>query len=228
MSSATVQPESEIQKDTAAVLAERMTALFEEVRATLTRERTEAWNTFAEAKRGEIESLMRESSDLDAKASELESTLAAVARVAQYESDVLLLQGKAEESAARLGEAETARNAPAAMRARQAEIDTRIDRLQDEMRAEGRRIFEDFYPKCQTVVRAAERGLFQMLLGGFSESFSAFAHLTGNGPRPDPRGSGAVTQGMVRQFHFDNLTADEKDSLWVMGNRLYGGREKVA
>ena len=161
---------------------------------------------------------MEEQSAIEEAAQNLEELLPARARVAQQEHDRMLLAGDREGAAAKLAEQREAESAPAAMRTRQQEISNRIEAIVEHKRAVAIRVFKDFYPQAQTVVRAAERGLFLTLLNGLKSSFIEFENRT------CPARSLQEVDPMVRGWHIEALTADGGSDLWVAGNRWYGGR----
>ena len=118
----------------------------------------------------------------------------------------------------KLAEAEEARTAPGAMKARQAEIDSRLTAVGEEKKAIARRIFESWYAECQHVIRAAERGLFLTLLNGIEDSMNEFQTRTGTA---SPNG---LTGGLFHKGHVAGLTASERSPEWRGGIRWYAGR----
>ena len=108
------------------------------------------------------------------------------------------------------------------MRASLKEIDERIEAIHAQMRREGRRIFDEWYLKVQSVIRGGEAGLFVELLGGFKSSFHEFELASGNTMQLDSSGRG-YTSGLLRTWHIDNLT-DSENGLWKIGHHYYGGR----
>jgi hypothetical protein len=164
----------------------------------------------------ERDTLEQESSSIGEARVNLERLLPAKAREAQRAADALLLAGKQEEATAKLTEAEDAANAPAAMTERQREISARIEVIEAEKRAAARRIFSTCYAEAQSVVRAAERGLFCTLLDGLKASFYQYQERTGTGGTLDRPYS-----FLVKTSHIQNLTAPERSEEWTAGNRWY-------
>jgi hypothetical protein len=167
----------------------------------------------------ERESLLREHAAIGEKARKHESTLAAAARMAQFEADRLTLEGKSEEAAAKLREAEEAASAPANMRARQSEISARLESIENEKQVITRRAFEDWQAKLQSIIRAAEHGLFIELLDKSRDEMYAYQErhgLQGTLDRP--------FSFLVKDSHLQNLTAPDRSQEWNSGSRWYGGR----
>ena len=131
---------------------------------------------------------------------------------------MLTLAGKPAEAAVKLEEMREAKGAPEAMRARQREIFNRIEAIEEEKKAEARRIFQEWYADVQHVIRAAEHGLFVVMLNGIEESMFEFQTRTGT---TSPNG---LTGGLFHTGHIVGLTADERSPELQAGTRWYGGR----
>ena len=144
--------------------------------------------------------------------------LPAKARIAQYEADKLTVSGKSEEAKAKLKEMREAERAPETMHARQREIVSRIETIEEEKKAEARRIFQEWYADVQHVIRAAEHGLFIVLLDQLESSFYSYQESTGTGTS-DNRQRPLLHQGLIA-----GLTAPERSIEWRSGQRRYGGR----
>jgi hypothetical protein len=167
----------------------------------------------------EKESLRQEYTSIGEAAQSLELLLPAKARIAQSEADQFTVVGKSEEAKAKLEEMRQAENAPEVMRARQREIAARIQALEAEKQSAARTIFETtWYSEAQSVVRAAERGLFCTLLDGLKASFYEYQERTGTGGTLDRPFS-----FLVKDLHLQNLTAPERSEEWQAGSRWYGG-----
>jgi len=169
----------------------------------------------------ERDTLEQESASIGEARRNLEQLLPAKAREAQRAADALLLSGKHAAAAAKLTEAEEAANAPEAMKERQREISARIEAIEAEKQAAARRIFSTWYAETQTVVRAAERGLFCTLLDGLKASFYEYQERTGTGGTLDrPHNT------LVKLSTLTDLTAPERSQEWKAGNSWYsaGGR----
>ena len=139
----------------------------------------------------------------------LERLLPAQARVSAAEADRLTVVGDDEGAKAKLAEAEKAANAPVAMTERQREITARIESIEAEKQAAARRIFESCYAEAQSVIRAAETGLFLNLLDGMAASWDEYQKRTGT--------------TLVKNFHLTNLTAPERSAEWRSAQTWYGG-----
>jgi len=167
----------------------------------------------------EAELLAKESSAITEAAQNLEALLPAQAREAQRQADVLLLGGKHEAAQVKMAEQREAEAAPAKMRERQREISKRLETIGEEKKGIARRTFESWYGEAQSVVRAAEGGLFCTLLDGLRKSFYAYQESTDTGATLDqPYGF------LVKDFILTNLTAPANSKEWRSGNLWYGGR----
>jgi hypothetical protein len=169
----------------------------------------------------EKESLRQEYTEIGAEALDLQELLPSKARVAQAEHDRLLLAGDRAGAAARLAEQKAAESAPEAMRQRQQKIGLRLTAIEEEKKAQARRVFEVWYSEAQTIVRAAEHGLFIDLLDALRESFVEYEQRTDTG--------GTLTQpfsGLVQNRHLENLTSPDRSDSWVSGSRWYAGRTR--
>ncbi len=207
-------PEQEIQNTVAEI-----GAVLQHAFDMLIARRDTAYAAAIEPLNAEIAVLQQESAELTESAHKQELLLPARARVAQTEADKLTVAGKHEAAAVKLAEAEEARNAPEAMRARQREIDLRLAAIETEKKAIARRIFETLFTECQAVIRAAERGLFCTLLDGLRASFYEFQERTDTG--------GTIERPysfLVKQYFLDSLTAPVRSEEWTSGNRWYSGQ----
>lgn len=160
--------------------------------------------------------LAQEHAAIEEAASGLEKLLPAKARLAQYEADQLTVAGKIEEAEAKREEQRQAEAAPAAMRERQSEIARRIEAIVEEKRTCARRLFEPWYAECQSVIRAAERGLFVTLLDGLWDACLDFE------ARTCPQRT-VSENPMVRGGHRIGLTADGRSLIWAAAQRWYQG-----
>lgn len=165
----------------------------------------------------EAEALRQEHVSLGAAARNLELLLPATAREAQREADRLMLDGKHEEAAAKIAEAEEARSAPAAMKERQQAITARIAAIESEKKDAARRVFRSWHQDCQKIIRPIERGLFVTILDGLQDSFYEFQARTGTA------GDG-VLNTLFKLGDITDLTANEHSLEWKSGHRWYGGR----
>lgn len=213
------QIESLTQDNEVADIAEEITGTAEGAYTVLL-ERREAARAAAFAPLdAEAQSLRTEYGAIEEAAHSLETLLPAKARVAQAEADKLTLAEKPAEAALKLEEMREAERAPEAMRERQRAIRDRLSAIETEKRDAARRVFESWYAEAQSVVRAAERGLFCTLLDGLKASFYEYQErhgLVGTLDQP--------YSFLVKDHHLANLTADERSAEWNSGSRWYAGR----
>jgi hypothetical protein len=177
----------------------------------LLKRRKDAFAAAIEPLDAEKESLTREHGAIGEAARNLELLLPARAREAQRDADRLMLDGKHEEAAAKIAEAEEAAAAPEAMKERQREISARIEAIAGERKAIATRCFEAWYAELQHVIRASERGLFIELLDKTRDEMYTFQERHG-------------LQGLIKDSHLSGLTADEHSVEWKAGQRWYEGR----
>jgi hypothetical protein len=217
--SAQLEQGCEVKNMTAEELAQSITESIIESRDALIAERDAqiaAANAPLDAER---ELLLQEHAAIEEAAHSLELLLPAREREAQRQADVLLLDGKQEEAAAKIAESEEARTAPEAMKERQREISARIEAIAGEKKTIAKRIFADWYTKLQAIVRAAEHGLFIELLDKSRAEMYAYQerhNLGGTLKQPFSH--------LVKDSHLVRLTADERTAEWNSGSRWYGGR----
>jgi len=166
----------------------------------------------------EREKLEGEAVSLTEASANLGELLPAKMRVAQAESDQLLVQGRTVEAHAKLQEVQEAEATPARTKARQKDIAERLAAIAEEKRHAGRRIFGEWHRECQSVIRASEHALFVTLLDGLKQSFFDFEQATGTNAQAvgDP--------GLFTVAHLDSLTGPENSVEWNSGHRWYGGR----
>jgi hypothetical protein len=190
-----------------AEMAEVIADVFSETLTGLITRRDEAYSAAIAPLDKEAEQLAQESAAISEAARNLEELLPARVRVSQSEHDRLLLAGDRAGAAAKLAEQQEAETAPAAMSRRQREITERLEAIENEKRDIAGRVFRAWYGEVQTVIRAAEHGLFITLLDGIAASLFEF----------EPR---AATNVNV----LASLTADERSREWASGTKWYGGR----
>jgi hypothetical protein len=106
-----------------------------------------------EAERDKLE---EESQGIQAAANELKLLLPAKAREAERAADVLLLQGKSQEAAAKIKEQKQAERAPAEMEQRCRAITVRIGEIASEKKAIARRCFAEWYPRLRAALVAEQ------------------------------------------------------------------------
>jgi chromosome segregation ATPase len=151
---------------------------------------------------------------LEQAAQKLQAILPAQERLAQAEADRLMVSGQLQEAKAKFTELQQAQQAPAAMRERQQEIRARIRALNGRKEAITKQVFERWYGECQRTIRAAERGLFLVLLNGVSEAmfqFQAHTHTERSG----------ATGGLFHNGHIIGLTAPDKSPEYEAGRHWY-------
>jgi hypothetical protein len=213
--------DTELLNEEIGALTQRIETMFADAVAALIERRDQVYANETAALETEKDNLAKESAAIEEASTNLEKILPAQARVAQREADELLILGRAKEAKEKTLEAEKAAAAPEAMRQRQQQISLRIEAIAGERRAIARRIFEAWYAECQTVVRAAERGLFSVLLDGLKQSFNEYQERTDTG--------GTLNRPydfLVKDHHITNLTADEHSPEWQAGHKFYKGRTR--
>lgn len=200
-------------------MADSITSLFSETLVALIERLVLQYEAEIAPLESERKALEEEYAAIEEAAHNLKAILPAKERVAQRAADALLLEGKREEAAAKLTEAQQAADAPAAMNERQREIAARIDEIDNEKRDIARAIFEKWFAEqVQPVVRAGEHALFIILFDGLEKSFYSYQESTGTGTSNN-RQRPLLHQGLIA-----GLTADERSAEWLAGTRRYGGR----
>jgi hypothetical protein len=198
-------------------MAEHIGQIIDETFAALIESRDSQYAAAIAPLDAEGENLGKEYAAIGEAARNLAELLPAKARVAQAEHDSLLLAGDREGAAVKLAEQKEAEHAAEAMRARQREISNRIGGISEEKKEQARRIFADWYPDCQKVIRPIEHALFVTVLDGLQKSFFDFQAMT------DTAGDG-VLNTLFKQYHLAGLTADERSAEWLSGSKWYGRR----
>jgi len=202
------EPEDTFLDDAAEFLSEQFEAAF----AMLIERRDEAYVKAVATLDDERMALLRECGEIEEAIGNLEPILAAKDREANRQADSFLLEGHPEQSQAKLAEAEAARNAPAAMRNRQREIEVRYQAIEDEKEVVARRVAKEWWAECQKITRAAEHGYFITLLDGLKHGLSEFEQRTG-------------TVACVNRFiniRIHDLIADSSSEEWRSGSGWYG------
>lgn len=198
-----------------AEMAEQITNLFEETFNSLISQRDSELNAGLAPLDAERARLIDEQAQLDATAERLELLLPARERESSREANRLLLSGDAEGAAAKLREAETAREAPKAMRTRMEAINERYLDIDVEKRAVARDVYKRWFAKLPTVIRAAEHGLFIDLLDGIRADAYDF--------QDRHRSATVDTFGTM----FTSLTAPERSDEWRVSQKWYSlGRSR--
>lgn len=213
------EPEQQEQDTEVEDCAEEIVGTAEGAFDLLLERREAAFAAAIEPLDAERASLLEEHASIGEAAQSLETLLPARARQAQREFDVLTLAGKPAKAALKLEEMREAERAPEAMRQRQREIAIRCEAIEGEKKAIAKRIFESWYSALQSVIRAAEHGLFIELLNKALDEmygYQDFHGLQGTLARP--------YDFLVKDFHIANLTAPERSPEWQAGQRWYRGR----
>lgn len=171
-------------------------------------------DSFAEATSeidAEEDVLAQEHEQLSVSASEMERLLPARAKVSEYEAAQLTLAGKDEEAQAKLAEAASAANAPAAMRARQRDIADRCEVIDLQRQSIAKQTWREWVDSMPEVIRPAERFLFIQLLDKIKQLSLNFESETG-------------ATVFASQNELNSLTAPERSEEWISGQRWYKGR----
>lgn len=167
----------------------------------------------------EAQLLRQEHASLEQAACSLQQLLPAKAREAQRRADEFLIAGQPGKAQAKIEEQQEAEAAPGAMRQRQSEISARLEALGEQQKVIARRAFETWYAELQQIVRAAEHALFCELLDKSREEMYVYQDRHGLGASlAQPYSS------LIRSFHLENLTANERSAEWTAGCRWYGVR----
>lgn len=183
----------------------------------LIQERDRQYSTAIAPLNAEAEKLEQESISITQAAESLRLVLPAQERELRRESDRLLVEGKIDEGAAKLAEAEKVGTGLATMEGRQREISRRLEGIEQEKQGHARRIFQSWHRDCQRIIRPIEHGLFVVILDGLQQSFFDFQNVT------NTIGDG-VLNTLFNLGHVTDLTADEKSAEWQAGFRWYSGR----
>jgi hypothetical protein len=205
---------SEPQEQKDSVIDDRAKFLadyFEDAFALLIEIRDDAYAKAVRPLKEEQRAIAQESGEIAESAGNLDPLLAAKERIAHLQADSLLLDGKEEESQAKLAEAESARNAPAAMRDRQLELEARYRAIEDEKEVVARRVAEAWWGECQKITRAVEHGYFITLLDGLKQSLSEFKQRTGT----------VALDSRFQDIRIHDLTADADSPEWSSGCGWY-------
>jgi hypothetical protein len=129
-------------------------------------------------------------------------------RQAQFEADALLVAGRVEESHRKIAEAQQAEAEPARTKARQKEINERLEAIEAEKKEALRSAAVDFRESSIQLIRASESGL-ALILDGVRDNLNTLEMQVG-----------------ASLYQPAQLTADEKSPAWVTLNRLYAGRTR--
>ena len=167
-----------------------------------------------EAERDKLE---EESQGIQAAANELKLLLPAKAREAERAADVLLLQGKSQEAAAKIKEQQQAERAPAEMEQRCRAITVRCGQIEAEKEAIARRCFAEWYPRLRAALVAEQTAMVDALDAAWT-GIVRFSGETGTGGI-----SGIITASME-----NDLTARDRGPERAIYGRLvdwFGGRQ---
>jgi DNA repair exonuclease SbcCD ATPase subunit len=167
-----------------------------------------------EAERDKLE---EESQGIQAAANELKLLLPAKAREAERAADVLLLQGKSQEAAAKIKEQKQAERAPAEMEQRCRAISARIGEIASEKEAIARRCFSEWYPRLRAALILEQTALVDALDAAWT-GIVRFSGETGTG------GIGGILKASME----NDLTARDQGPERAIYGRLvswFGGRQ---
>jgi hypothetical protein len=173
----------------------------------------------------EADLLSREYDSMEEAIASIEAVLPSEERLTQHEADEILLSGRKdskEAAAAKLAELEEFKRKPVAMAERQKEIVARLEAIGKEKRDIAKQVFEEWFAKVQPVVRAAEHGLFIVLLNGLEQSCYKYQERTDTGR--SAYGALPYVRPLLFPERLTSLTADERSEEWRSGVRWYGGR----
>jgi hypothetical protein len=184
---------------------------FEDTFALLVERRDGAYKVAVKPLDEEQTQLAEESASIAEAAQNLEALLPAKVREAQRQADALMLDGKEEEAQAKIAEQRAAEAAPAAMDARQCELEARWHEIEDEKEVVARRVAEAWWGECQKITRAVEHGYFITLLDGLKQSLSEFKQRTGT----------VALDSRFQDIRIHALTADAGSEEWSSGCGWY-------
>jgi hypothetical protein len=165
----------------------------------------------------ERDKLEEESSEIRAASNELKLLLPAKAREAERAADVLLLQGKSQEAAAKIKEQKQAERAPAEMEQRCRAISARIGEIASEKEAIARRVFAEWYPKLRASLVAEQLAMCDAL----DASWVGICRYAGD------HGLAAQPGGIITAGLENDLTARDRGPERAIYGRLvawFGGR----
>ena len=167
-----------------------------------------------EAERAELE---EESQGIQAAANELKLLLPAKGREAERAADVLLLQGKSQEAAAKIKEQQQAERAPAEMEQRCRTIVVRCGQIEAEKEAIARRCFAEWYPRLRAALVAEQLSMCDAL----DASWVGICRYAGD------RGLAGQPGGILTAGLENDLTARDRGPERAIYGRLvdwFGGR----
>jgi hypothetical protein len=167
-----------------------------------------------EAERAELE---EESQGIQAAANELKLLLPAKGREAERAADVLLLQGKSQEAAAKIKEQQQAERAPAEMEQRCRTIVVRCGQIEAEKEAIARRCFAEWYPRLRAALVAEQLAMVDAL----DAAWTGIVRFSG-----ETRTGGIG--GVIKASMENDLTARDQGPERAIYGRLvswFGGRQ---
>jgi hypothetical protein len=203
-------------------LADAITKLFDSTLTQLVALRDERYAAAIEDLEHEAAALAKEDGQLEADIASLEAVLPSKERLTQHQIDTLLVEGKRYEVKDKLSELAAYKHKLVTKRERQKEISARLEAIGKEKRDIAKQVFEEWFAKVQPVVRAAEHGLFIVLLNGLEQSCYEYQERTDTGP--SAYGVVPYVRPLLSPERLTSLTADERSEEWRSGVRWYGGR----
>jgi hypothetical protein len=169
-----------------------------------------------EAERDKLE---EESQGIQAAANELKLLLPAKGREAERAADVLLLQGKSQEAAAKIKEQKQAERAPAEMEQRCRAITVRCGQIEAEKEAIARRCFAEWYPRLRAALVAEQTAMVDAL----DAAWSGICRYAGD------HGLAAQPGGIITASMENDMTARDRGPERALYGRLvswFGGRTR--
>ncbi len=205
-------------------MADTINTLFGSVLAQMVNSLTENYDNEVEELDRRADILSKQYARIEKNKQEVLSRLPAEARITQYEADVLLLSGKPDckkDCEAKLAELEKQKQYPARMDQELADIQTRLEAIASEKSDIARTVFEDWIKGVQPIIRAAERGLFCVLLEGLETCCYQYMDKTDTGAASRPYRS-----PLVHPSKLSVLTADERSLEFRASQKWYCGRRQ--
>lgn len=197
-------------------LADTITKLFNTTLEQLIAMRDSAYADAMAELDGASKPLVKEHALLEEGIKAIEDILPAKERLAQREIDELVVAARPKaEVQAKVAELETLKRKPTLMRGQQRIITGKLESIQAEKQAATREVFEQWLTEVRPVVRAAERGLLVVLLGGIEKSLYAFQERVGM-TKLDNR-----TRPLVNQGTITSLTSDGRSDEYAAGRHWY-------
>lgn len=210
----TVELKPEVSEQTQQ-MAERIRVLFAETLTALLERRDAQYASAVKQLDDEASTLAGEYGELESGIKAIESVLPREERLIQHQVDELLHDGKHQDAANKRAELAALKQKVLGMKQRMSEIQDRFLSINQEKQVATREIFEQWLTEVRPVVRAAERGLLVVLLGGLEKSLYEFQSAVGM-TKLDNR-----TRPLVSQSTIVSLTSGGQSEEFAAGRHWY-------